>query len=82
MSEQEEIKVETFQRQQPKTGKKVYGRLQSKQNTQTNQSRLGKNPGRQFFDSAEYSLHKDATKKEEQKESAQHAQNQQKDDQN
>ena len=70
MSGQDEVQIETFQRSAPKTAKKNFGALQSKQNPKTNAtSRLGKNPGRQYFDSAEYSLHKDAAKKEEPKES-------------
>ena len=79
MSGQDEVQIETFQRQAPKTAKKNFGALQRNANPKTNTtSRLGKNPGRQYFDSAEYSLHKDAAKKEEPKETVE----QQKDQQN
>ena len=63
----EEISYEPMVRQAPKQGKKNFGQLQrAGQPTGKNApKRLGRIQNRQFFDSAEYVMSKDAQKKED-----------------
>ena len=65
MNEQEEIQVETFHRQAPKTGTKNFGSLQRGTKKAATKTRIDKVQGRQYFDSAEYSLHKGSVMKED-----------------
>ena len=84
MNEGEEVQCETIQRQAPKTGKKNFGQLArgGKQGGANPQTRLGRMQNRQYFDSAEYSLHKDAVKKDENAQQQQSQQHESKEQQN
>ncbi|GAB1219310.1 hypothetical protein ENUP19_0020G0030 [Entamoeba nuttalli] len=70
MSEEPSIQCESMHHTAPKPGKKNFGNLARSAQTQgVQQKRLGRiQTNRQYFDSAEYSLHKVAQKKEEEEE--------------
>ena len=69
MSTQPEIQCESMHRTAAKQPKKNFGNLARGTRPQVNaHSRLGHMPTRQYFDSAEYSLSKEAQRKEEVKE--------------
>ena len=63
----EEVTYEPMVRQAPKQGKKNFGQLQRAGQTSGKNApkRLGRIQNRQFFDSAEYVMNKDAQKKED-----------------
>ena len=65
--QQPEIEVQTMHRQAPKTGTKNFGNLQraGQPMNRTQPKRLGRIQNRQFFDSAEYVMSKDAQKKDD-----------------